>query len=43
LAFEEELIATNPCTRIVRPKVLRELQRREVLTVLEYATFLTVA
>src|SRR3954453_15278357 len=29
--------------RITRPKVLGELQRREVLTVLEYAAFLTAA
>src|SRR3954470_22114961 len=43
LAFEEDLIAVNPCARITRPKVLRELQRREVLTVLEYAAFLTAA
>src|SRR4051794_27702702 len=37
LAFDEDLIAINPCARIARPKVLRELQRRDVLTVLEYA------
>jgi integrase/recombinase XerC/integrase/recombinase XerD len=43
LAFEEDLIAVNPCARIARPKVLRELQRREVLSVLEYAAFLTAA
>src|SRR4051794_24984410 len=43
LAFDENLIAINPCARITRPKVLRELQRREVLTVLEYAAFLTAA
>jgi integrase/recombinase XerD len=43
LAFDENLIAINPCARIARPKVLRELQRREVLTVLEYAAFLTAA
>jgi integrase/recombinase XerD len=43
LAFDENLIAINPCARIARPKVLRELQRREVLTVLEYAAFLTTA
>jgi integrase/recombinase XerD len=42
-ACEEDLIAVNPCARIPRPKVLRELQRREVLTVLEYAAFLTAA
>jgi len=43
LAFEENLIAANPCARIARPRVHRELQRREVLTVLEYAAFLTAA
>jgi integrase/recombinase XerD len=43
LAFDEDLIAINPCARIARPKVLRELQRRAVLTVLEYAAFLTAA
>ena len=43
LAAEENLTAENPCARIARPKVLRELQRREVLTVLEYAAFLTAA
>src|SRR3954466_3286898 len=37
------LIDVNPCARIPRPTVLRELQRREVLTVLEYAAFLTAA
>ena len=36
LAYEEELVATNPCARVTRPKIHRELQRREVLTVLEY-------
>jgi integrase/recombinase XerD len=40
LAFDENLIAVNPCARIARPKVLRELQHREVL---EYAAFLTAA
>src|SRR3954465_12989227 len=35
LAFDEDLIAINPCARIARPKVLLELQHREVLTVLE--------
>ena len=43
LAQEEELIDHNPCARISRPKVHRELQRREVLTVLEYAAFLSTA
>jgi integrase/recombinase XerD len=43
LAFEEDRIAANPCARVARPRVLRELQRREVLTVLEYAAFLTAA
>jgi integrase/recombinase XerD len=37
LAHDEDLIGHNPCARIPRPKVHRELQRREVLTVLEYA------
>src|SRR3954451_9310243 len=37
------LIDVNPCARIPRPTVLRELQRREVLTGLEYAAFLTAA
>ena len=37
LAHEEELVAVNPCARVARPKIHRELQRREVLTVLEYA------
>jgi len=31
LAFDENLIAINPCARIARPKVLRELQRRGCL------------
>ena len=43
LAYEEELVAANPCARVTRPKIQRELQRREVLTVLEYAAFLTAA
>jgi integrase/recombinase XerD len=43
LAHEEELVAVNPCARVVRPKIQRELQRREVLTVLEYAAYLTAA
>ena len=43
LAYEEELVVTNPCARVTRPKIQRELQRREVLTVLEYAAFLTTA
>jgi integrase/recombinase XerD len=33
----------NPCARVTRPKIQRELQRREVLTVLGYAAFLTIA
>jgi integrase/recombinase XerD len=43
LAYVEELIPTNPCARIPRPKVHRDLQRREVLTVLEYTAYLTAA
>ena len=43
LALEENLVDVNPCARIPRPKVLRQLQHREVLTVLEYAAFLTTA
>jgi integrase/recombinase XerC/integrase/recombinase XerD len=43
MAHDEALIADNPCARIPRPKVHRELQRREVLTVLEYAGYLTAA
>jgi len=43
LANEEELVTTNPCARVARPKIQRELQRREVLTVLEYAAFLSTA
>jgi integrase/recombinase XerD len=43
LAYDEELIEKNPCARIARPKVHRELQRREVLTVLEYAAYLSTA
>lgn len=43
LAYEEELLGANPCARVTRPKIQRELQRREVLTVLEYAAFLTTA
>lgn len=43
LAYEEELVVANPCARVTRPKIQRELQRREVLTVLEYAAFLTTA
>lgn len=42
-AYDEELIDRNPCARIPRPKVHRELQHREVLTVLEYAAMLSVA
>ena len=42
LAYVEELIPSNPCARIPRPKVHRDLQHREVLTVLEYAAYLTV-
>jgi integrase/recombinase XerD len=41
--FDENPIASNPCARIARPKVLRELKRREVVTVPEYAAFLTAA
>lgn len=36
-------MAVNPCARVTRPKIQRELQRREVPTVVEYAAFLTVA
>ncbi len=43
LAHEEEFVVANPCARVTRPKIHRELQRREVLTVLEYAAFLTTA
>jgi len=43
LAYEEELVAANPCARVTRPKIQRALQRREVLTVLEYAAFLSTA
>jgi integrase/recombinase XerD len=43
LAYDEELIDKSPCVRIPRPKVHRELQRREVLTMLEYAAYLTAA
>ena len=43
LALEENLTEVDPCARIPQPKVLRELQRREVLTVLEHAAFLTAA
>ena len=43
LAYEEELVSASPCARVTRPKIQRELQRREVLTVLEYAAFLTAA
>ena len=43
LAPDEDLIDHNPCARIPRPQVHRELQRREVLTVLEYAGYLTAA
>jgi len=43
LAYVEDLISANPCARIPRPKVHRELQRREVLSVLEYAAYLTAA
>jgi integrase/recombinase XerD len=41
--FDENPIASNPCARIARPKVLREPQHREVVTVPEYAAFLTAA
>jgi integrase/recombinase XerD len=43
LAHDEELIPVNPCARVTRPKIHRELQRREVLTVLEYAAYLTAS
>jgi len=43
LALDEGLIESNPCARIPRPKVHRELQRREVLTVLEYVGYLVAA
>src|SRR3954454_19518442 len=43
LAYEEELVPANPCARVTRPRIQRELQRREVLTVLEFAAFLTTA
>jgi integrase/recombinase XerD len=43
LAHNEDLIDHNPCARIPRPKVHRELQRREVLTVLEFAAYLAAA
>ncbi len=43
LAQAENLVAVDPCARIGRPEVHRELQRREVITVLEYAAFLTGA
>jgi integrase/recombinase XerC/integrase/recombinase XerD len=43
LAYEEKLVTANPCARVSRPRILRESQRREVLTVLEYAAFLTTA
>ena len=40
LAYEEEVVTANPCARVTRPAIQRELQRREVLTVLEYAACL---
>src|SRR3712207_3892883 len=43
LAYEEELVSASPCARVTRPKIQREWQRREVLTILEYAAFLTTA
>lgn len=43
LAYEEESVAANPLARVTRPKIQREPQRREVLSVLEYAAFLTTA
>jgi integrase/recombinase XerD len=43
LAYDEELIDRDPCARITRPKVHPELQRREVLSVLEYAAYLAAA
>src|SRR3954447_4650376 len=42
LALEENLIDVNPCARIPRAKVLRELQRREVLTVLIWGSLCPV-
>ena len=43
LVYEEELVVANPCARVTRPKIPRELEPREVLTVLEYVAFLTTA
>jgi integrase/recombinase XerD len=43
LAYEEKSVGASPCARVSRPKIQRELQHREVLTVLEYAAFLTTA
>lgn len=43
LAVEEELLEQSPCRRIRRPKVHHQLQRREVLTILEYAAYLQAA
>lgn len=41
--YEEELIEKNPCARATRPKIHYELQKREVLTILEYAAYLQAA
>lgn len=43
LAWQEELIERDPCVRIQRPPVHSELQRREVLSVLEFAAYLATA
>lgn len=43
LALEEHLVERSPAAGVRRPKVHRELQRREVLTVLEYAAYLAAA
>lgn len=43
LAYDEEMIDRNPCSRVSRPKIHFELQKREVLTALEYAAFLVTA
>src|SRR3954454_10071837 len=43
LVHEEELIDHNPGARISPPKGDRELQRGELLTVLQYAAFLSTA
>ena len=43
LAVEEDLLEQSPCRRVQRPRIHRELQRREVLTVLEFAAYLAAA